>query len=83
LSEFTFTKFKLIQGYKFKAEFDAEGIPERAAHVIRNMLDLIKSKQGKPMLFPVRLLSEKSLNQIFMFKPELLAVNLNFECVVF
>jgi len=47
------------------------------------MLDLIKSKQGKPMLFPVRLLSERSLNQIFMFKPELLAVNLNFECVVF
>jgi hypothetical protein len=34
LSEFAFTKFKLIQGYKFKAEFDAEGIPERAAHVI-------------------------------------------------
>ena len=63
LSEFTFTKFKLIQGYKFKAESDAEGIPERAAHVIRNMLDLIKSKQGKPMLFPVRLLSEKSLNK--------------------
>jgi hypothetical protein len=50
------------------------------------MLDLIKSKLGKPMLFPVRRLFsflKRSLNQIFMFKPELLAVNLNFECVVF
>jgi uncharacterized OsmC-like protein len=28
LSESVFTKLKLIQGYKFKAEFDSEGIPD-------------------------------------------------------
>ena len=28
MSEFAFTKLTLIQGYKFKAEFDAEGTPD-------------------------------------------------------
>jgi uncharacterized OsmC-like protein len=28
MSESAFTKLKLIQGYKFKAEFDAEGVPD-------------------------------------------------------
>jgi uncharacterized OsmC-like protein len=28
LSEYAFTKLKQIQGYKFQAEFDAEGIPD-------------------------------------------------------
>jgi uncharacterized OsmC-like protein len=28
LSESAFTKLKRVQGYKFKAEFDAEGIPD-------------------------------------------------------
>lgn len=28
MSEFAFTKLTLIQGYKFKAEFDADGIPD-------------------------------------------------------
>ena len=64
MSELAFTKLKLIQGYKFKAEFDAEGIPDLMVDESSAREKLDFSPKPKHLLW-VKKVREKILRKKF------------------